>query len=100
VALNAFHIHAYHSGVKIEVLYFDGCPNVTPTVDRLQRILEASGVNTGIMLTRVGDNETAPAVLSARSRTDFGIMCRTYDGNGVPSEAMIQRAIGEAINTR
>ncbi|MEO7144953.1 MAG: hypothetical protein ABI165_15760, partial [Bryobacteraceae bacterium] len=34
---------------------------------------------------------------SARQRTSFGMMCRTYDGSGgVPSEELIRRAITEA----
>jgi hypothetical protein len=99
--------------MKIEVFYFDGCPNVTPTVERLKRILGESGFNAPIRLTEVGDRETAQAVgflgsptvrinsldiePSARSRTDYGLMCRTYDGRGgVPSEAMIRLAVVEA----
>jgi hypothetical protein len=98
--------------MKIELLYFDGCPNVTATVERLNRILAESGLNHPVTLTRVGDLQTAQSVgflgsptiringvdivPSARTRTDFGIMCRTYDGTGVPSEALIRNAISEA----
>jgi hypothetical protein len=35
---------------------------------------------------------------SARSRTDFGIMCRRYEGGGVPPESLIRRAIAEAVS--
>jgi hypothetical protein len=98
--------------MEVEILYFDGCPNVTPTVERLDRILAESGLNHRVTLTRVGDLETAQSVgilgsptiringvdieAPARMRTDFGIMCRTYDGTGVPSEALIRNAIREA----
>jgi len=98
--------------MKVELLYFDGCPNVGPTGERLKRILAESGLEDSVTLTRVGDRETAQSVgflgspsiringvdvePSARSRTDFGMMCRTYDGGGIPPEAMIRRAIAEA----
>src|SRR5215510_7956678 len=98
--------------MRIELFYFDGCPNVKATLERLNRILETSGLNCCVMQTHVGDYEMAqfvgflgsPTVRingvdiepSARSRTDFGITCRTYDGNGVPSEDLIRHAIEEA----
>jgi hypothetical protein len=98
--------------MKVEILYFDGCPNVTPTVERLNRILAETGLNHPVTLTRVGDLQTAQSVgflgsptiringvdiePSARMRTDSGIMCRTYDGSGVPSEALIRNAFTEA----
>jgi hypothetical protein len=98
--------------MKVEILYFDGCANVTPTVERLNRILAESGLNHPVTLTRVGDLQIAQSVgflgsptiringldiePSARHRNDFGIICRTYDGTGVPSEALIRNAISEA----
>ena len=101
--------------MKIEVFYFDGCPHVRATVERLNRVLEESGLNCPITQTRVGDHEAAQSVgflgsptvrindvdidPSARSRTEFGIMCRTYDGSGVPPEAMFRSAIAEIVRT-
>jgi hypothetical protein len=103
--------------VNIEVLYLDGCPNVSPTVDRLQTVLAESGVDDSIILTKVSDQESAQALRflgsptvringtdiepSARSRSDYGLMCRTYPGSGVvPSEALIRAAISQASTTQ
>ncbi len=96
--------------MKIEVLYFDGCPNVEPTMERLKGVLVESGTNNSIFLTRVSVQASAQALRflgsptirinevdiepSAASRTDYGLMCRAYSGSGgVPSEAMIRSAI-------
>ena len=100
--------------MKVEVFHFDECPNVTPTVERLKRILAENGLSDPITLVRVGDHAAAqstrflgsPTVRidgldiepSARSRSDFGIICRTYGASGVPSETIIRRAIAEASN--
>ena len=98
--------------MEIELLYVDGCPHVRTTLDRLNSILQANGLNCSIIQTEVPDQEAAQAVAflgsptvringvdieaPARRRTDFGIMCRMYDGGGVPSESLIQSAIPEA----
>jgi hypothetical protein len=97
--------------MKIEILYLDGCPNVTATVERLNHILQANSISAPITVTRVDDRITAQSVgflgsptvringidvePLSRSKTDFGLMCRRYDGSGVPSEAIIRRAIAE-----
>jgi hypothetical protein len=51
--------------MKVEILYFDGCPNVTPTVERLNRILAESGLNHPVTLTRVGDLQIARSASTA-----------------------------------
>jgi hypothetical protein len=97
--------------MKIELLYFDVCSNVRPTMERLKAVLAERGLDERIMLVRVDSRATAqsnrflgsPTVRingvdiepSARSRTDFGLACRRYDGSGVPSEAVIRCAIAE-----
>ena len=100
--------------MKIEFLYVDGCPNVTPTVERLKTVLAKGGVSDPLTLTRVNDHEAAQSLRflgsptvrinsvdvepSARSRTDYGLMCRTYRGSGgVPSEALIRNALADAL---
>src|SRR5437762_10120567 len=98
--------------MEVEVLYIAGCPHFRPTLDRLHSILTANGLNCAIIQTKVDDFETAqllrflgsPAIringidieATARTRTDFGVMCRTYDGKGVPSELLIKSAIARA----
>lgn len=102
--------------MKIEVLYFSGCPNHAPAVDRVKEALRAECVSGEIVETEVPDAETAqrlrflgsPSIRvngldiepPARSRTEFGMMCRTYaDGschNGLPSHELIRSALREA----
>ena len=44
----------------------------------------------GSPTVRVNGTDIDPA---AANRTDFGLCCRTYDGDGVPPEAMIAAAL-------
>jgi hypothetical protein len=99
--------------MKIEVLYIDGCPNFRATVDAVKRVLWQRGVICPIAETKVEDQALAlsigflgsPTVRingldiepTARQRTAFGMMCRTYQSSGgVPSEELIRSAIAEA----
>jgi len=102
--------------MKIEVLYFSGCPNYAPAVERVKEALRAEGMSGEIMKIEVLDAETAqrlkflgsPSIRvngldvepEARSRGDFGMMCRTYaDGccqSGLPSHELIRSALREA----
>jgi hypothetical protein len=45
--------------VKIELLYFDGCPNHEALLPRLREILGQSGVPTEIDLCRIADDQAA-----------------------------------------
>ena len=99
--------------MKIEVLYLDGCPHFPATVDAVKRVLWQRGVICPIIETKVVDQGMAvsmgflgsPTVRineldiepSARQRTAFGMMCRTYEGSGgVPPEGLIRSAITQA----
>ncbi len=102
--------------MRVEVLYFEGCPNVRATVDRLQRALQERGLTPPVAEIPVVDEEMAqelrfpgsPTVRingldidpPARGRTAFGIACRTYEGGqGIPSEALIRRAVSLAVGS-
>jgi hypothetical protein len=99
--------------MRIEVLYIEGCPHFPATVDAVKEALEQHGLTCPITETRVGDQAMAvsmgflgsPTVQingldiepSARQRTAFGMMCRTYEGTGgMPSDDLIRSAITEA----
>jgi hypothetical protein len=108
--------------MKIEVLYFDGCPHHRPTVDRVRAVLREEGVQQEVAEVAVADQNAAitlaflgsPSVRvngvdiepEARSSQNFGIMCRTYLGagldegrrEGLPPDAMIRLAIREAAD--
>jgi hypothetical protein len=99
--------------MKIEVLYFDGCPNHEPLLSRLRDLLAQSGVVTDVGLRRVESVEAAererflgsPTLridgqdveAGAERRTDFGLKCRLFatpDGlRGTPADEWVLDAL-------
>ena len=102
--------------MRIEVLYFDGCPNHKPAVARVQELLREEGVSAEVLEVNVSDASIAqevgflgsPSVRvngldvepEARTAREYGMMCRTYsvDGRreGLPSREILRQAIREA----
>jgi hypothetical protein len=102
--------------LKIELLYFEGCPSYEPTLSLLERILEEEGISPKVQTIQVELEESAkkrkflgsPSIrvdrldieVAARTATHFGKQCRVYDDNGVsrgvPPERLIRQAIREA----
>jgi hypothetical protein len=102
--------------MKIEVLYFDRCPNHKPAVERLQQLLTEEGVSAEVLEVNVSDASIAqrvgflgsPSVRvngldvepEARATRAYGMMCRTYAVNGrregLPSREILRQAIREA----
>jgi mercuric ion transport protein len=101
--------------MKVEVLYFGGCPNHGPTVERVREALQseteaahieeievrtpAEAESLGFLgspSVRINGLDIEPG---ARSLTSYGLSCRTYlDGptrSGAPSSGMIRRALHE-----
>jgi hypothetical protein len=93
--------------MKVQVLFFDGCPNHEALLPHLRELLDAGlAEGTDIELVRVEDDEAAarlrflgsPTVRidgrdvepGAGERTDFGLKCRLFatpDGlRGVPAD--------------
>ncbi len=78
----------------VEILYFDGCPNVDLAVARARAAAVAAGASVDLRMVPVeGEAEAqrqrfigSPTVRvdgvdvepSARARTDFGMQCRVY----------------------
>ena len=103
--------------MKVEVLYFKGCPNHLPTVKRVRETLHGMGLHDEVREIEVDTYEKAeasgflgsPSVRingvdiepSAREAKMFGLTCRTYiDGatrTGLPSRELISAAIAEQI---
>ena len=97
--------------MKIEILYFDGCPNYAPALERLKAVLHREGLPAEISEVVVKDESAArelkfigsPAIRvdgfdiepAARHVEDSGFACRRYPG-GLPSEEMIRLALKEA----
>lgn len=97
--------------MRIEVLYFEGCANYLPAMDRLKTILAREGLPVEVIKIEVRDELAAkeqkflgsPTIrvngldieASSRDVSETGFACRCYPG-GLPSEAMIRAAVREA----
>jgi mercuric ion transport protein len=101
--------------MKVEVLYFEGCPNHLATVDRVREELQSESQPGEIREVEVRTQSEAellgflgsPSVRingldiepEARNLTSYGLSCRTYvEGtarSGVPSRDLIRRALDE-----
>lgn len=99
--------------MKVELLYFDGCPSYEALLPKLGQLLADEGAETEIELRRVESVDAAererflgsPTVRvdgedvdpGAGARTDFGLKCRLYRSNegtsGLPPEDWIIDAI-------
>ena len=94
---------------KIEILYFEGCPNHEPATALAREVVRDLGLAAEIREVEVKEPEDAaklrflgsPSIRidgadvepSARSRTNFGFACRTYDGEGLPRREMLVAAL-------
>jgi hypothetical protein len=97
--------------MKIEVLYFRGCPNHSCAAERVRAVLQQEGVSGDVSEIEVQDESAAKALafpgsptirvngvdieLAARGAAEVGFACRLYPG-GLPSEEMINAALREA----
>jgi mercuric ion transport protein len=101
--------------MKVEVLYFKGCPNHLPTVKRVRETLRKMGLHDEIREVEVDSQDKAEATAflgspsvringvdiepSTRGAKGFGLTCRTYmEGpirTGLPSRELISAAIAE-----
>jgi copper chaperone CopZ len=95
--------------MKVQVLYFEGCPNHEPAVALARQVIADLGVDASVGEVEVKDADDAermrflgsPTVIvdgvdiepCARSRTDFGFCCRTYNGKGIPSRKLLEDAL-------
>ena len=103
--------------MKIEVLYFAGCPNHLPAMEVVRETLNSLDREDEIHQTEIRTQAEAEAVgfvgspsiringvdieLWARTTTTFSLICRTYSHGsqrgGVPSREQLRRAIEESI---
>jgi hypothetical protein len=97
--------------MKIEILYFDRCPNYVPALERLRAVLLQEGLPAEISEIAVKDELQAKALKfigsptirvngldiepASRKVEAMGFACRRYPG-GLPSEEMIRLALKEA----
>ena len=95
--------------VQVRVLYFEGCPNHPPTVQRLHAVAERLGVDVDLKevevkpdddMHRLGFRGSTTVQINGvdldpaeRGRDNCGFSCRMYGGAGLPDEAMIEAAL-------
>lgn len=102
--------------MKIELLYFDACPNYEALLPHLRGLLDSVGASTEVELVRIENLEAAereqflgsPTVRvdghdvepGADRRTGFGLVCRLFatpDGlRGTPSDEWVLAAVRRA----
>jgi hypothetical protein len=101
--------------MKIEVLYFDGCPNHKAAMERVRQVLAEEGLSAKVLEVNVSEPAIAQKVgflgspsirvngldvePEARRERAYGMMCRTYAVNGrrevLPSREMLRQAMRE-----
>src|SRR5215467_15307633 len=101
--------------MKIEVLYFDGCPNHKPAIERVRQVMAEEGLSAEVLEVKVSEPSIAqkigflgsPSIRvngldvepGARRKRAYGMMCRTYAVNGqtegLPSREMLRQAMRE-----
>ncbi|MFN8215095.1 MAG: hypothetical protein U0R71_00725 [Solirubrobacterales bacterium] len=102
--------------LKVELLYFDGCPHYEAVLLALREELGRAGLEAQLVLVRVETAEQAeterflgsPTVRvdgadvepAAAGREDFGLKCRVYQlagrTSGIPPRELIAAAIRAA----
>jgi len=102
--------------MRVQLLFFDGCPNAEKALDDIHAALAGEGLHVAVERIRVRNQSHArrlrflgsPSIRidgqdvepEARSRTDYGFMCRTYSSGGerksAPSREQIVRAIRDS----
>ena len=97
--------------VKIDVLYFEGCPNHEPTTALVRDVVQSLGLDATIREVEVRDADEAkrlrffgsPTIQvngqdvdpNVRARFDYSFSCRMYGGSGSPPRALVERALRE-----
>jgi hypothetical protein len=106
--------------MRIELLYFDGCPSHEAFLPRLRELLARVGVDAPVLQRRVESDEAAqqerflgsPTLRidgvdvdpGAAQRADYGLTCRLYstpDGlRGAPSDEWVLDALARSAGER
>lgn len=95
--------------MKVQVLYFEGCPHHRPTLELARQAVAESGVAAELEEVEVRDQADAerlrflgsPTVRvdgvdiepGAAARTEFALSCRMYGSSGVPAKKLLLAAL-------
>ncbi len=106
--------------MKIELFYFDGCPNHDAFVPRLRQLLAAEAISEAVQMRRVESVEDAersrflgsPTLRvngrdvdrGAGERSDYGLKCRLYHTDsgilGAPPDEWVLQALRSSSDGR
>lgn len=95
--------------MRIDILYFEGCPNHGPTLALVREVIHDLRVDVPVREVEVRNEDDAsrlrflgsPTVQidgcdiepAARTSEDFSMSCRVYGSSGVPPRALIETAL-------
>lgn len=95
--------------MRIEVFYFEGCPNHEPTVALVHEVLADLALSEEVHQVEIRNADEAlthrflgsPSVHvdgldiepDARDKIDYSFSCRTYGGQGIPLREWIVAAL-------
>ena len=98
--------------MRIEILYFQGCPHYQPSLERVRDVVQAKGLDAEIREVKVRSEAEAqrlrfpgsPSIRidgvdiepSAEERTEFSLSCRMYGASGVPPAELVAQALTRA----
>ena len=98
---------------RVEILYFEGCPNHEPARALIERLAKELRVEPEIELVEVADPEAAVALRflgsptvrvdgvdvepGAEERRDFAFSCRIYRSEGGTAEQPEEKWVREAL---
>ena len=103
---------------RVDILYFDECPNHEAALALVERIAAELAVEPEIHVVEIPDAEEARAMRflgsptvrvdgrdvepGADARTDYVLACRVYQGergfSGQPDERWVRKALTEAVS--
>jgi len=102
--------------MRIDILYFAGCPNHLPTTELVRDVVQSLGLVATIRKVEVGATEDvarmrflgSPTVQvdgqdvdpAARNRADYSLACRMYGRSGSPLRALMEQAVREGTSDR
>jgi len=104
--------------MKIELLYFDGCPSWQRGLENLKSALQLEGIETNVHLVRVQDDTDAMrlkflgspsfrvngAELWPEERETYALSCRVYPSSegikGWPTVPMLRQKLRDIRNRR
>ena len=95
--------------MKVEVLYFKGCPHHEPAVELTKQVVSELGLGVSVEEVEVTNGDEAnrlrflgsPSVHvdgvdidpEARGRTEYAMSCRMYGQSGVPPRELLEAAL-------